>query len=78
MGFRKAMEEEGSQESPSLAARVSHVPPLRYGSDGRGLFLTICDVFTLNCSVLKVLVHILGLLMVVLHFPAWVAHIGGL
>ncbi|KAJ8423507.1 hypothetical protein Cgig2_023091 [Carnegiea gigantea] len=34
-GFGKATEEEGSQQSPSLAARVAHAPPLRYGSNGR-------------------------------------------
>ena len=77
-GFGKATEEEGSQQSPSLAVRIAHMPPLYYGSDGTGLFLIILDVSTLHCFVSKILLHILGLLMVVLLFPAWVGQIGGL
>ncbi|KAJ8444100.1 hypothetical protein Cgig2_025101 [Carnegiea gigantea] len=77
-GFGKATEEEGSQQSPSLAVRVAHAPPLHYRSDGTGLFLIILDVSTLHCSISKNLLHILGLLMVVLLFSAWAGQIGGL
>ena len=49
-GFGKVNGEEGSQWTPSLAARVAQVSPLLARSDSRGLFLTILDVSTLPVS----------------------------
>ena len=72
------MEEEDNQWMPSSAARVAHLPPLHSVSDGRGLFLIIFDVSTIPFSFLKILLHSLGLVMVVLQFPAWFEQIEGL
>ena len=45
--------------------RVAHGPRFHYGSNGRGMFLTILDVFTLPFYFLKILWRIFGLFMVV-------------